>query len=122
MFIAGHPDCNVYVHLCTHIIHVILLLTLGTCVRVTVVVLCVCLHCVDFAENACSKVLVAFADHLELPSLLLGQLSVNKQDSDGFFSSGLVCRTSYGSYNSTDSSLVTVDYQQSFVVSDFFCV
>ena len=80
------------------------------------------MHCVDFAENACSKVLVAFADHLELPSLLLGQLSVNKQDSDGFFSSGLVCRTSYGSYNSTDSSLVTVDYQQSFVVSDFFCV
>ena len=55
-----------------------------------------------------------------LPSSLLGQLSVDKRNSNGFFSSGLVCRTSDSSYNSTDSSLVAVDFQQSFVASHFF--
>ena len=77
------------------------------------------MHCVDFAENALFK---SSGDICwsPPPSLLLGQLSVNKRDSDGFFSSKLECRTSDSSYNSTDSSLVTVDYQQSFVASDFF--
>ena len=75
---------------------------------------------VDFAETLYQK----FWQHLLITSasLLLGQLSVDKQDSDGFFSSRLVCRTSNSSYNSTDSSLVTVDYQQSFVASDFLYV
>ena len=36
-----------------------------------------------------------------------------------FFSSRLVCRTSDSSYNLTDSSLVKVDFQQSFVAFDF---
>ena len=77
------------------------------------------MHCVDFAKNALFK----SSGNIywsPLPSLLFGQLSVDKWDSDGFFLSGLMCRTSDSSYNSTDSSLVTVDYQQSFVASDFF--
>ena len=70
------------------------------------------MHCVDFAKNALFK----SSGNIywsPLPSLLFGQLSVDKWDSDGFFLSGLMCRTSDSSYNSTDSSLVTVDYQQS---------
>ena len=47
----------------------------------------------DFAENALFK---SSGDICwsPLPSLLLGQLSVDKRDSDGFFSSRLACRTS----------------------------
>ena len=72
------------------------------------------IHCVYFVENTLFK---GYGDiwWSPLPSSLLDQLSVDQRDSDGFFSSRLVCRTSNSSYNSTDSSLVTVDYQQSFV-------
>ena len=62
----------------------------------------------------CSKVLARFADHRCLLSLL-DELSMEKRDSNGFFSRRLACRTSDGTYNSTDSSLVTVDYQQNFL-------
>ena len=34
---------------------------------------------------------------------------MDKSDSDGFFSKRLGCRTNDRSYNSTDSSLITVD-------------
>ena len=40
---------------------------------------------------------------------------MGKRDSDGFFSRKLAYRTNDRSYNSTDLSLVTVDYQQSFL-------
>ena len=46
-----------------------------------------------------------------LHSSLLDELSMDKRDSDGFISRGLVYRCSDSSYNPTDSSLVTVDYQ-----------
>ena len=62
------------------------------------------MHCVDFVENALFK----SSDDVywsPLPSSLLDWLSMDKSDSDGFFSSRLVCRTSDRSYNSTDSSL-----------------
>ena len=73
----------------------------------------------DFTENALFK---SSGDIYwsSLPSWLLGQLSVDKWDSDGFITSRLVCRTSDNSYNSTDLSLVIVDFQQSFVASEFF--
>ena len=44
-----------------------------------------------------SKVLVSFVD-----LLLPGKLSVNRRDSNGFFSARLVCRSSDSSYNTTD--------------------
>ena len=40
---------------------------------------------------------------------------MDKRDSNGFFSRRLVCRSSDSSYNSTDLSLVTVDYQLRFL-------
>ena len=68
----------------------------------------------------CSKVLATFADHLCLLHFLTSFQWT--RDSDGFFfSSRLVCMTSDSSYNSTDSSLVTVDYQQSFMACDLVC-
>ena len=45
--------------------------------------------------------------------LLLNELLMDKRDSDGFFSRRLECRSNNRSYNLTDSSLITVDYQQS---------
>ena len=45
-----------------------------------------------------------------LPSSLLDELSMDKRDSNCFF-----LRTNNRSYNSIDSSLVTVDYQQSLL-------
>ena len=79
-----------------------------------------CMHCVDFVEDAlfksngniCWSPLPPFLD----------QLSMDKRNSNGFFSSRLVCRTSDSSCNSTDWSLVTVDYQPSFMACDFHCV
>ena len=68
------------------------------------------IHCVDFAETLCSKCSGDIC-WSPLPSSLLGLLFVDKRDSDGIFSSRLVCRTSDSSYNSTDWSLVTVDCQ-----------
>ena len=47
-------------------------------------------------------------------------LSMDKRDSDGFFLRRLAYRTNDRSHNSTDSSLVTVDYQESFLA--FHCV
>ena len=40
-------------------------------------------------KTLCSKVMATFADHL----LLLDQFSMDKRDSDGFFTRKLVCRT-----------------------------
>ena len=37
---------------------------------------------------------------------------MDKSDSDGFFSKRLGCRTNDRSYNSTDSSLITVDSER----------
>ena len=68
--------------------------------------------CGFFLKTLYSKVLARFADHLCLTSLL-DELSMDKRDSDGFFSRRLAYRTNDRSYNSTDSSLVTVDYQES---------
>ena len=66
------------------------------------------------AKTLCSKVMATFGDHLCLLCFL------DKRDSDGFFWSRLVRRTTNSSYNSTDSSLVVVEYQQSFVACNFF--
>ena len=77
------------------------------------------MHCVDFVESALFKSYsdINLGDHLCFLTSLSGQMR-----QDGFISSRLVCRTSNSSYNWTDSSLVTVDYQQSFVACDFLCV
>ena len=69
------------------------------------------MHCVDFIENALFKSSGEIC-WSPLPSSLLDELSMDKRDSNGFFSRRLACRTNDRSYNSTDSSLVTVDYQQ----------
>ena len=76
---------------------------------------------VEFVENTLFKSYgeVCWSSQ---PSLLLDELSVDKRDSDGFFSRRLACRTSNRSYSSTDSSLVTVDYQQSFLAFFLRCV
>ena len=67
--------------------------------------------CVHFVEN------ILFKSSGEvcwshLPSSLLDEFLMDKRDSDGFFLRRLACRTNDRSYNSTDSSLVTVHYQQ----------
>ena len=122
-------------------------LTLGTCTRVTVVILSVCVcyrascyipglyvesrvplgflncsqrvYCVDFVETTLFKS-SGETCWSPLPSLLLEELSMDKRDSDGFFLRRLGCRTNDRSYNSNDSSLVTVDYQQSFLVFTYW--
>ena len=71
--------------------------------------------CVDFMENALFKSSGEIC-WSPLPSPLFDELSMDKRDSDSFFSRRLACRTSDWSYNLTDSSLVTVDYQQCFFV------
>ena len=67
------------------------------------------------------KVMATFADHHGLLRFS-DQLLMDKGDSDGFFSSRLVYRTSDSYYNSTNSLLLTVDYQQSFMACDLLCV
>ena len=64
---------------------------------------------VEFIENTLFK---SYGNILwsSLPSSLLDELLMDKSDSDGLFSRRLACRTNDRSYNSTDSSLVTVDY------------
>ena len=52
---------------------------------------------------------------MPLPSLFLDELTMDKRDSGCFFSKRLACRTNDRSYNLTDSTLVTVDYQQRFL-------
>ena len=71
------------------------------------------MYCVNFIENT----LLKSSDKIcqsPLPSSLLKGLLMDKRDNDGFFSRRLACRTNNRSYNLTDSSLVTVDYQQCF--------
>ena len=104
-------------------------LTLGGCTRVTVV-LCVCV-CVCYHSNWCivkvglsvvvstsakvlySKVLVTFADHHCLPWPALNGRKASFQ----------MCRPSNSFYNSTDSSLVIVNYQQRFMACEIIlCV
>ena len=71
----------------------------------------------DFVENACSKVLVTFADHHAWCSSLLDELLIDERDSDGFILRLVVCSTSDSSYNLTDSSLISVGYQLRFLAS-----
>ena len=66
----------------------------------------------------CSKVMATFADS-PLPSSLLDELLMDKSDRDGFFSKRLGCRTNDRSYNSTDSSLITVDSERSLAFLHF---
>ena len=72
------------------------------------------MFCMDFFENALfrSSGNIGCAS---LPSSLFEELSMNKRDSDGFFSRRLVYRSSVSSYRLTDSSPVTVDYQLRFL-------
>ena len=56
-------------------------------------------------KSLCSKVLVTFADRLSAFFAYSDELSVNKRDTDGFFSKRIVGRSSNRSYNSNDSSL-----------------
>ena len=72
------------------------------------------MYCVDFVEDALFKSSSEIC-WSTLPSSLHNKLSMDKRDSDDFFSWRLACRTNDRSYNSTDSSLVTVDYQQCFL-------
>ena len=58
--------------------------------------------------------MATFADHLCL-LCFFDRPSMNKTDSDGFFSRWLVCRSSDRSYNSTGWSLVIVNCQLSFL-------
>ena len=79
------------------------------------------MYCVDFVENALFK----SYDEIcwwPLPSSLLDELSMDKRDNDGFFSRRLVYRTNNESYNLTDSSLVTINYQQCFLAFHLYCV
>ncbi len=57
---------------------------------------------VAFAENTTFKSSGVICWSLP-PSSLLGELSMDKKDSNGFFSRSVVCRSSDSSYNSTDS-------------------
>ena len=66
-----------------------------------------CMYCVDFIDKSYGEICWS-----PLPSSLLDKLFMDKRDSNGFFSRRLTCRTSNMFNHSTDSSLVTVDYQQ----------
>ena len=79
------------------------------------------MYCVDFVENALFK---SSGDICwsPPPSSPLDELSVNETDSDRFISRLVVCRSSDSSYNSTDSSLLTVDYQPRFLGLLSLCV
>ena len=61
----------------------------------------------------CLKVLATFADH----RCLLRFVSSSRSTRDDYFIS-ILCRSSDSAYNSTDSSLVTVGYQQEEVGHD----
>ena len=63
-----------------------------------------------FLKTLCSKVLATFANHCCLLCF-----SIDERDGDRFISRTLVCRSSDSSYNSTDSSLVTVGYRLRFL-------
>ena len=70
----------------------------------------------------CSKVPVTFADHLCHPRFLTSSQIMHKRDSDGFFTRRLVCKTSDSSYNLIDSSLVTVDLNNTSWLITTICV
>ena len=110
--------------------------------RVTVVILCICYHsnchipglyvenkvslgfswpsqrmysknCVDFVENALFKSSGDMcADYHHLFRLLMSSQSMKRT---ALISRLVVCRCSDSSYNSTDSSLLTIDYQACFL-------
>ena len=61
-------------------------------------------------KTLCSKVLATFADHHGLVRFL-----IDKRGSNGFISRVVVCSSSDSSYNLTDSSLISVGYQLSFL-------
>ena len=73
-------------------------------------------------KTLCSIVMVTFAYHLCYLHFLISSRWTKEIYSDGSFSRRPVCRTNDSSYNLTDSSLVTVDYQQHFLACDFLCV
>ena len=60
------------------------------------------MFCADF-NCGFRGLLATFTVHLCLLRLIVDQLSVDKRDSDCFFSRKLVCSTSDSSYNLTDS-------------------
>ena len=120
-------------------------LTLGACVRVTVVIVCVCVCVTELAatyfvytlkvwchqafyaalhvcivwislKSLCSKVLARFTNHLCLLHFLVNSRWTKETAMASF---RLACITNNRPYNSTDSSLVTVDYQQSFLAFQF---
>ena len=130
-----------------HVYIDISLLTLGACARVTVVIVCVCVSvtalaatylvytlkldafrlCVTFSRYAlCGyrwKALFKSSGDIcwsPWPFSLLDELSMDESDSDGLFSRRLVCRSTDSSYDLTDSSLVTEDYQLWFLPLTFF--
>ena len=76
--------------------------------------------CVDFVENGLFK---SSGDICwpPLPFSLLDELSINERDSDRFIKGLVVCRSSDSSCNSTDSSLLSVDYQLRFLATFFVC-
>ena len=65
----------------------------------------------DFAENTLFKSSgVIYC--LRLPFLLPDELSMDRRDNEGFFSTRLVGRSSDSSYNTTDWSLITLKYRE----------
>ena len=74
------------------------------------------MYCVDFVENALFK---SSGDICWSPAFFAScdELSANKGDIDGFFSRRLVSRSSDRSFNSTDSSLNTVNCQLAWLGS-----
>ena len=135
-----------YFRLYSNQIYIKYLLTLGACMRITDLMViifvclwvCVCYQASCYIPHLCieSQVPLGFQCWLQheywldfvsygnicwppLPSSFLDQLSMDKRDSDGFFSRRLVCRNSNSSYY---SSLVTIDYQQHFMACNFLCV
>ena len=72
------------------------------------------MHCVDFVENALFKSsgVICWSPP---PSSLPGELSMDKRDSDGFFSTQKVCMVSHRSNNTTGSSRIVAHWQRSFL-------
>jgi hypothetical protein len=72
------------------------------------------MYCMYFVENALFKSSGNIC-RSPLPSSSLDELSIDEMDSDQFISRLAVYRPSDSSYDSTDSSLLTVDYQLRFL-------
>ena len=71
-------------------------------------------YCLAFAENASFKSFGVIC-WSPPPSALPGELSMYKQDSDGFFSTRIVCMASGRSSNTTGSSLIIAHWQISLL-------